>query len=244
MKNAVHQVRMRAKLLIPNYEGDAQLINIMRHIDDTVTTLDGLYTQLMLIVEKHIQDALSYDENARSYLKDYFYTAINAVSYKQVGDDRSIFRYGSYPFATLANPLLEFNRKISGKGPVSLQPLTFATITTGSINIDLLGVGKILEFIEHTTKQILWEANHEKEMSMWTRQKATLEEQLLMQKVIEAHLNNEEKKLYLASKQLELFDTIQNLDLPINQKRKLVKSILDKVELTSITADINIIREK
>jgi hypothetical protein len=75
----------------------------------------------------------------------------------------------------------------------------------------LLRLGKNLDFIKHAVKQIRWEARHEKEMSMQSMRMASLEEQLLGQKIIEAHLANEEKKLYLASKEIELFDIVRNL---------------------------------
>jgi hypothetical protein len=55
------------------------------------------------------------------------------------------------------------------------------------------------------------------------------------------HLTNEEKRLSIASKRIELFGAIQSLDLPLNQKRKLVKSIVDKVDLVSVMTDIKII---
>jgi hypothetical protein len=246
MNNASPQseVLMRAKLLMPTYVGNSQLLDILRHIDDTLTTIDGLYTQLALILTGDIQGALSYEEDARSYLKEYYYTAIHAVSHKQIGDDQSIPTFDQYPFASLANPLLEFNRKSLGKYPVSLQSLTLAAISMGSINIDLLGVGKILEFIEHAVKQIQWEASHEKEMALQTNRLASLEEQLLEQRIIEAHLTNAERRLSIASERIELFGVIQGLDLPLKQKRKLVKSIIDKVELVGIMTDIKIIEKK
>lgn len=235
---------MRAKLLMPTYAGNSQLLDIMRHIDDAIITIDGLYTQLALIVTGDIQGVLSYDKNARSYLKEYYYSAIRSISHLQTSDDQAITVFDHYPFASLANPLLEFNRKSLEGSPFSPPPLTLAAISKGSINIDLLGFGKILEFIEHTVKQVRWEAHHEKEMAMKTSQMTSLEELLLEQKIIEARLTNEEKRLSIASKRIELFNTIYNLDLPLKQKRKLAKSIVDKVELVNIMADIQIIREK
>jgi hypothetical protein len=68
---------------------------------------------------------------------------------------------------------------------------------------------------------------------------ASLEEQLLGQKIVEAHLANEEKKLYLASKEIELFDIIRKLDWHLEQKQQLVKSIIDKVDLVDVMANIN-----
>ena len=236
------EAMLRAKLLMPNYVGITQLPDVLRHIDDAITTIDGLYTHLALIVTGDIQGALSYEEDARSYLKEYYYTAIHAVSHKQIRDDQFIHTFDQYPFASLANPLLEFNRKSLGKCPVSPQQLTLVAISMGSINIDLLGVGKILEFIEHAAKQTRWEARHEKEMALQTSRLASLEEQLLEQKIIEAHLTNEEKRLSNVSKRIELFGIIQNLDLPLKQKRKLVKSIVDKVDLVDVMADIKIIK--
>lgn len=239
MNNASSQseTQMRTTLLMPNYFGISQLMDVLRQIDDTITTIDGLYTQLALIETGNILDALSYEEDARSYLKEHYYTAIHAVSHQQIGDDHPFLAFNHYPFASLSNPLLEFNRKTLGKYPVSLQPLTLAAISMGSINIDFLGVGKILEFIEHAVKQIQWEAHHEKGMAL-------LEEQLLEQRVIETHLTNEEKRLSIASKRIELFNVIQNLDLPLNQRQKLVKSIVDKVDHVSVMADIKIIEKK
>ena len=70
---------------------------------------------------------------------------------------------------------------------------------------------------------------------------ASLQEQLLEQRVIETQLTNEEKRLSIASKRIELFGTIQSLDLSLNQKRKLVKSIVDKVDLVGVMANIKII---
>lgn len=235
---------MRATLLMPTYVGDSQLLDVMRHIDDTVTVIDGLYTQLALILIGDIQEAYEYERKARAFLKEYYYNAIHAVSHKQIGEDRLINSFSHYPFASLFNPLLEFNRRTLGNHPVSVQALTLTSISMGSINIDLLGLGKILDFIEHTTKQILWEARHEKEMAMQSGRMASLEEQLLGQKIIEAHLANEEKRLYLAGKKIELFNIIQKIDLPPEQKQQLVRSIVDKIDLVSLMAETRVIREQ
>jgi len=242
--NLKKEETMRVKLIMPTYEGNSQLLDVMRHIDDTVTVVDGLYTQLALILIGDIQEAYEYERDARAFLKEYYYTAIRAVSYKQIGEDQYINSFSHYPFASLFNPLLQFNRRVLGKYPVSVQALTLASISMGSINIDLLGLGKILDFIEHTVKQVLWEARHEKEMAMQSRLRASLEEQLLGEKIIEAHLANEEKRLYLASKKIELFDVIQKLDFPLKQKRQLVKSIVDKIDLVSLMAEIKLINEQ
>ncbi|MBC7876690.1 MAG: hypothetical protein H7Y59_05910 [Anaerolineales bacterium] len=245
MKDTSTGVLIRIKLLMFRYEGPSQLPDIMRHIDDAITAIDGLYTQLALIAMGEIQGALEYEDAARSYLKEYYYTAIHAISNKQIADnDWSIHSYDHYPFATLTNPLLEYNRRTIGKYPVSIQPLTLSAISRGSINIDLLGIGKILDFIEHTVKQIRWEALHEKEMAIRSRQMASLEEQLLSQRIIEAHLTNEEKRLYIASKKIELFDLIRKLDLPLKQKRKLVRSVVEKVNLVDIMGDIKLIKRE
>lgn len=200
MENASIQSEalMRVTLIMPKYVGDYQLPGVLRHINDTTTTIDGLYTQLALIIIGDIQEAQQYEESGRAYLKEYYFTAIRAVSHKQIGHDLPMHTFDHYPFASLANPLLEFNRRTLGKYPVSVKPLNLSAITTGSINIDFLGVGKILDFIEHTVKQIRWEAQHEKEMATGSKRMALLEEQLMGEKIIEAHLTNEEKRRLLA----------------------------------------------
>jgi hypothetical protein len=176
--------------------------------------------------------------------KEYYYTAIHSVSHRQISEDQQINSFSHYPFASLFNPLLEFNRRTLGRYPISIRPLTLYSISMGSINIDLLGLGKILDFVEHTVKQIRWEARHEEERAMQLRRIASLEEQLLGQRLIEAHLANEEKRLYLASKKIELFDVIQKINLPLEQKQQLIRSIVDKIDLVSIMTEINVVREQ
>jgi hypothetical protein len=114
----------------------------------------------------------------------------------------------------------------------------------GSINIDLLGVGKILEFIEHAVKQLRWEARHEQELARRSMHMVSLEEQLMGQKVVEAHLTNEEKRLSIAGRKIELLEDIRDLDLPIKQKRALVKSIIGKVDLVRTNANVKVIRKR
>ena len=235
---------LRATLLMPHQIGESQLPDVIRHLDDTITTLDGLYTQLALVAIGDIREACAYEQAARRYLKDYYYTAIHAVSHKQIGDDCAMPTYDQYPFTSLTNPLLKFNRESLEKHSVSLRPLTLSAIKTGSINIDLLGVGKILEFVEHAVKQIRWEARHEKELARRSMHMASLEEQLMGQKVVEARLTNEEKRLSIASRKLELLKEIRDLDLPTKQKRELVKSVLGKVELIRAIADVKVIKKQ
>jgi hypothetical protein len=215
----------------------------MMHIDDTITTFDGLYTQLALIALGDIREACAYEQAARQYLKDFYYTAIHAVSHKKISEDCSMPTYDHYPFASLANPLLKFNRETLERNSISLQPLTLSAVKMGSINIDLLGVGKILEFIEHAVKQLRWEARHEQELARRSMRMVSLEEQLLGQKVVEAHLTNEEKRLSIAGRKIELLEEIRALDLPMKQKRALVKSIIGKADLVRVSTNVKIIRK-
>jgi hypothetical protein len=235
---------MRATPIMPHLVEETQLPDVIRHLDDTITTLDGLYTQLALVAIGDIREACTYERDARLYLKDFYYTAIHAVSHKQVGEESAMPTYDQYPFISLANPLLKFNRESLEKYSVSLQPLALSGIKAGSINIDLLGVGKILEFIEHAVKQIRWEARHEQELARRSVHMASLEEQLMGQKVVEAHLTNEEKRLSIASRKIELLEDIRELDLPMEQKRELVKSVVGKVELVRSIAEVKVIRKQ
>ena len=54
----------------------------------------------------------------------------------------------------------------------------------------------------------------------------------------------EEKKLTIANRKIELVRNIQELDLPQHQKRKLVRSIIDKADLVSTMAEIRIVRKR
>jgi hypothetical protein len=234
---------IRVKLNIPTYIRDKQLPELMAHIEDIVTTIDGLYTQMAMIFIGEIQEAYIYDEAALSFLEEYYYTAVDKISRDKGRDERSIVTYDQYPFTSLANPLLEFNRIILLKYPNSPHPLALSAIKTGSIVVDLLGIGKILDFIEHVVKQLKWGAKHEREMADYGKRTAILEEQLLNQKLIASILDNEEKKLMTASRKIELIRNIQELDLPQHQKRKLVRSIIDKADLVSTMAEIRIARK-
>ncbi len=235
---------LRASLIMPRYAGEMQLPDTMRFIDDTITTLDGLYTQLALVALGDIREACAYEQAARQYLKDFYYTAIHAVSHKKINEDCSMPTYDHCPFVSLANPLLKFNRESLEKHSVSLQPLTLSAIKMGSINIDLLGVGKILEFIEHAVKQLRWEARHEQELARRSMHMVSLEEQLMGQKVVEAHLTNEDKRLSIASRKIELLEDIHDLDLPMKQKRALVRSVIGKADLVRVNANVKIIRKR
>jgi hypothetical protein len=233
---------MRAKLKMPVYVGASQLLDITTHINDTITAMDGLYTQLALIVAGDVREACEYEAIARSYLRRHHHGVVDVILRKQTRKSRHITSFDHYPFVSQMNPLLDFNRRLLGKYPVSVKSLALSSISMGSINLDLLGLGKILDFIEHAVKQIRWQARYEKEMAFQSRHMASLEEQLLGQKIIEARLANEEKKLYIASKKVELFALIRKLDLPLKEKQKLVKSIVEKVDLIDLMADVKIIK--
>jgi hypothetical protein len=89
---------LRASLVMPQYVGEMQLPDTMRFIDDTITTLDGLYTQLALIALGDIREACAYEQAARQYLKDFYYTAIHAVSHKNISEDSSMPTFDHSPF--------------------------------------------------------------------------------------------------------------------------------------------------
>ncbi|MCE9647260.1 MAG: hypothetical protein K8S20_14785 [Chloroflexi bacterium] len=246
MKNAPQttKVVIRVKLNIPTYIRDNQLPELMAHVEDVITTIDGLYTQMSMVSMGEAKEAYIYDEAALSFLEEYYYTAANKLSLDRNQDEQSIVAFDQYPFTSLANPLLEFSRIILLKYPNSPPPLALSAIKTGSIVVDLLGIGKILDFIEHIVKQLQWESKHQREMADSGKRTAFLEEQLLNQKLIASMVDNEEKKLITANRKIELIRNIQELDLPQRQKRKLVRSIIDKADLVSAMAEIRVIRKR
>ena len=89
---------IRVKLIIPIYIRDKQLPELMAHIEDVVTTIAGLYTQMAMILIGEAQKAYSYEETALSFLEEYYYTAMDKISRDKVGDERSIVTFDQYPF--------------------------------------------------------------------------------------------------------------------------------------------------
>lgn len=214
------------------FHGPIEVGSALEQIQNILVSFDGLYTQLALIHTNDINEALQYDQNVLSF-KKVFYSRLSHYDMpgaKYVDDFFAMYRIR----VSEKNPLFEFNKTFLETRKIF--PLSITAITKGSIEIDLLGVGKILDFIEHSVKQLRWEADHEKQMANSTRRKSLLEEQLLGEQLLEANLVNEEKNLAVVAKKLDLVRQIQELDLPIEQKRKLVNSVLSKAgELRGVT---------
>jgi hypothetical protein len=107
----------------------------------------------------------------------------------------------------------------------NVKPLRLLSVHYGSdASFDLLGVGKILEFLRQTVKDLVWQAKHEREM-------ANLEKDAKEQEIVQMRLAAEEKRVDILYRQLEVFEKASELNLQEEEKRAIVSLLLPQTEL-------------
>ena len=109
----------------------------------------------------------------------------------------------------------------------NVEPLRVISVHYGSpASFDLLGIGKILEIIRDTSKDLIWLGKHEKEMAELERQNKHVEIQ-------RAKLEIEKTGVEIAIKKLELIEKINGLELSESDKQIVASALLPKMNTLS-----------
>lgn len=121
--------------------------------------------------------------------------------------------------------LLEI-RRIATRKDVNIQSPLLSSMKYGSPgSFDLLGIGKILEILRDTIKDVRWRGKHEREFAELERENKKME-------IERAKIENEKTIIEIASAKISLLEQIAHLELP-NDQRKIVASAL-LPQLTSL----------
>lgn len=123
----------------------------------------------------------------------------------------------------------------------SIEPLRVVSAHYGSpASFDLLGIGKILEIIRDTSKDIAWRAEHELKLAELDRkskqakiQQVKLDNKKKSVEIINQRLEAEKTALEIAVKKLELIEKINGLQLSVSDKQVIVSALLPKVNTLS-----------
>jgi len=105
----------------------------------------------------------------------------------------------------------------------NIESLRLVSVQYGSsASFDLLGIGKILELVRDTIKDLAWRGKHEKQL-------AELERKSKQAELQQARLENEKKAIEIANQRLEIERT--NMDVAL-KKVELIEKIND-LQLTN-----------
>ena len=123
----------------------------------------------------------------------------------------------------------------------NVEPLRVVSVHYGSpASFDLLGIGKILEIIRDTSKDLIWLGKHEKEMAELERknkhveiQRAKLENKKKSFEIINQQQEIEKAGVEIAIKKLELIEKINGLELSESDKQMVASALLPKMNTLS-----------
>lgn len=108
--------------------------------------------------------------------------------------------------------------------PSTVTPLQLVSAHYGSpASFDLLGIGKILEALRDTIKDLIWRGEHEKEMAKLERQSKEAEIEKL-------RLDSEKAFIDIVSQKIELLEKTRKLKLSAKDKRIIIYAIMPQVK--------------
>jgi hypothetical protein len=108
-----------------------------------------------------------------------------------------------------------------------IPPLGLISTNYGSpASFDFLGIGKVLEVMRDTIKDVLWRAKHEKEI-------ATLEKQGKQIEIEKIKLEAEKTMVEIIAQKLDVIEKAQKLDLSEEAKSLIILSIIPQIETTT-----------
>lgn len=107
----------------------------------------------------------------------------------------------------------------------NIEPLILVSTHYGSpVLIDLLGVGKVVEILRDTIKDLLWRGKHEKYM-------AELERQSKEEEINKMRLEAENFMVDIVAKKLDILKKTNNLKLSERNKKIIIKELLPYMAL-------------
>ena len=131
----------------------------------------------------------------------------------------ALFRTNPYQdqeFREHFRKLLEWNH---------VEPLRLASMHYGSpASVDLLGIGKIIEVVRDTIKDLQWHGEYERKM-------AQLERQIKEEEITKIRLENERSTVDIVAQKLEILEKASSLKLSNNDKKALIAALLPTMDL-------------
>lgn len=119
---------------------------------------------------------------------------------------------------TISNPLL--HRFLAA---AKVEPLRLVSVYYGSpASFDFLGVGRVLEILRDTIKDLLWRGRHEK-------QTADLERRSKEMEIERMKLEAEKIIVEIAARKLEIIEKTTKLKLPAQDKQVIISALLPKM---------------
>jgi hypothetical protein len=106
----------------------------------------------------------------------------------------------------------------------AVKPLRIVSFHYGSpASVDLLGIGKVLEVLKDSIKDLVWRGTHERAM-------AELEQEEKKLGITNNELQSHEKLADIALKKLEIIEKAINLELPDSDKRLIIMALLPQMQ--------------
>jgi hypothetical protein len=120
----------------------------------------------------------------------------------------------------------------------SVEPLRLVSAHYGSpASFDLLGIGKIVEVLRDTIKDLLWRAKHEKQM-------AELERQSKEEEINKTRLETEKILLDIAVQKLEVIEKASHLKLPDNDKKAIIAALLPQMAIIASPTSMPLLKSR
>lgn len=124
-----------------------------------------------------------------------------------------------------------------------VEPLRVISARYGSdASFDLLGLGKILEQLRETVKDIVWRGKHEKELSEVNlrrveveTEKESVEIQAKLIQIDKEKIEAERALLEIAHRRLELIEKAANMELPDKERQLIISAIVPQLQVISIS---------
>jgi len=104
-------------------------------------------------------------------------------------------------------------------------------------SFDLLGIGKIVEVLRDTIKDLLWRAKHEKQM-------AELERQSKEEEINKTRLETEKILLDIAVQKLEVIEKASHLKLPDNDKKAIIAALLPQMAIIASPTSMPLLKSR
>lgn len=125
----------------------------------------------------------------------------------------------------LSNPLLQ-----KYMASANLEPLRLKSVSYGSpASFDLLGLGKILEILRDSIKDLSWRGKHEKLMADLERKEKQLELEKTTSQIRNEKLETEKLAVEIINQKIQILEKIGGLSIADDEKKLLVSTLVPKM---------------
>ena len=222
----VQEVELRPRTVIPYW---AKLIDQSRieesrseqEIGVEFTPPNLLHLQMSLPPLLAIDDYINIVAD-RLWTIELLYIAFVLVN---SGDSYAVSRFvtllGKYPTQTRASR----SRIRTSLESTTIEPLRLVSAHYGSpASFDLLGIGKILEILRDTVKDLIWRGKHERQMAELERQNKEAANEKL-------RLESDKIITDILAQRIEMIERASNLELASDDKRLIVQALLPPMRM-------------